>query len=265
MAAKEAGERLGEGRTRHDCVASGFLGFELEITLDVRDKSHDRGALLELGFQLGDDRKGLDAVAVQIDDNQRRFFLRILCQLSGNLFVGFYKFHFDIQFTANFLDFCEKEEIVDEAIYLGRPLLSTLERLKLGARGVGTQSIAKTPHQTRPRAIALIPVAMVHRADKDRVPPLITIAITVVAVVASALSALALLATLILLTALVLIAVIPSPTPRFPIGRILWRLIECIVHLFTCLVYGSLRTFPKMETVLPGKTSKMQPWLDDAG
>ena len=106
---------------------------------------------------------------------------------------------------------------------------------------------------------------MVHRANKNRVPPLATIAVTVIAVMASALPALALLAALILLAALVLIAVIPSSTPRFPIGGILLRLIECIVHLFTCWLMVACECFLKMETVLPGKPLKTSPgWMKPA-
>jgi hypothetical protein len=95
---------------------------------------------------------------------------------------------------------------------------------------------------------------MIHRADKDCVPPLTTIAIAVVAVVASTLPALALLATLIL-SALVLIAVIASPTPRFPIGRVL-RLIECIVHLFTCWLMVACERFLRWKPSYLGKPLK---------
>ncbi|HEV3316193.1 MAG TPA: hypothetical protein VG488_04450 [Candidatus Angelobacter sp.] len=101
-------------------------------------------------------------------------------------------------------------------------------------------------------AVALVAVAVVHRADKNSVSALSSIAIAVIAVLASTLSALALLTTaLILLTALILITISPSTTPRLPVGRVL-RLIECIVHLVTCVVYGSLRRSPKMETMLLG-------------
>jgi len=106
---------------------------------------------------------------------------------------------------------------------------------------------------------------VVHRTDEDGVSALSSIAIAVVvAVLASALPALALTlltATLILLTALILITVSTSTTPRLPIGRVL-RLIECIVHLVTCVIYGSLRRSPKVETNIAWEPLKCSPgWM----
>src|SRR5438552_5715857 len=184
VAAKEAGQRLGEGGTRHDCVASGFLGLELEIALHVRDKPHNGGALLELGFQLGNHGERFDAVAVQVDDHQGRFLFRILRQFGRYLFLGFYEFHLNIQLTANLLNFGEKEEIVNESKDLSGGILGSLERFKLGPGGAGTKTVAKTPHLAGARAVALIAIAVVHGTNKDRVPALPAITIAVVAVLA---------------------------------------------------------------------------------
>src|SRR5208283_5172795 len=48
VAAQKLGQVLGEGGTRQNHVASHFVSFLLQIALHMREKSNDRGSLLEL-------------------------------------------------------------------------------------------------------------------------------------------------------------------------------------------------------------------------
>ena len=241
MTAQETGQRLRKCRTRHHRITSGFLGLELEIALNVGNESHDRGALLELGFQLGNYGERLDAIAVQINNDQRRLVCRVLRQFGRNLFLAFYEFHPDIQLAADLLDFRQEEEVIDKSIYFWWAFLLRLKRFQFSPGGIGAKPIAEAASlATGP--IALVAIAMVHGANKDRIPALPAVAIiAVIAVLGPALPALALLAALVLLTALILITVTTPATPRFPVRRVLLRLIKCIVHLVTCVVCGRLR------------------------
>ena len=77
------------------------------------DEAHNRRGFLVLGAHLGDHRQRLDAVAVQVHDNQRRLFFRAL-SLFRDFLVGLYELHLNVQLARNFLDLGDKEKIVDE-------------------------------------------------------------------------------------------------------------------------------------------------------
>ena len=60
-----------KGGAGHDHVAARFDGFGFEIALEMREEADDRGALLELGLDLGDQGHGLGSRVVEVEDDER--------------------------------------------------------------------------------------------------------------------------------------------------------------------------------------------------
>src|SRR5215469_4654974 len=78
------------------------------------NKPDDRSVLLISRAHLGDYWQRLDAIAVQVNDNQRRLFFNVLSFFS-NVFIGFYEFNLHVELARDFLDLGHKEEVVNES------------------------------------------------------------------------------------------------------------------------------------------------------
>ncbi|ACO33938.1 hypothetical protein ACP_2004 [Acidobacterium capsulatum ATCC 51196] len=106
-----------EGAAGHDGVAAGLDGLGLEVALDVGEEADDRGSALELGLELGDQRKRLRVGVVEVEDDERRALLfRRVSEPGDALFVrALEEAHLDAGFARDFVDFGIEEEIVNEA------------------------------------------------------------------------------------------------------------------------------------------------------
>ena len=70
VATKEIGQVLREGSTRHHCVATRFDGFGLEVSLQMRKETDDRGVSLQFGLELGDQSQRLGIRIVEVEDDE---------------------------------------------------------------------------------------------------------------------------------------------------------------------------------------------------
>ena len=135
---------LRKGRARQHHVATHLVRFLLEISLHVRKESDHRGFLV-LAFEFGNQRQGLHAGAVQIEDNQRRFLFPILLDLVRKVVFGFDKFNLDVQLARGFLNLGLEEQIIDEAEDSLGGILARRQRLRFGLRVGGRKTGALLP------------------------------------------------------------------------------------------------------------------------
>src|SRR6185312_16674906 len=87
---------------------------ELQVALEVVQKSDDRRGFLELGFKFGNQSQWLRVQIVQIEHQKSRRLCRVRDSRDGFL-LALHKFHFDAQFLRGLLDLCLEEQIIDEA------------------------------------------------------------------------------------------------------------------------------------------------------
>src|SRR5262249_26136197 len=185
VAAEDAGQILGESRARHHYIAASLLSFDFQIALNMRDEADDRRRLLEPGAQFGNHGQGLDVVAVQVDDDQRRILFAFFLDLVADFLVALDELHFDVQLARHFLDFSQKEQSIEQAEDARGRFFSRGKGLKvIGALQAVMESI--------PLPAILIAVAVIHGADEGRVTALsaIVAALPVIAVLPAALAAL---------------------------------------------------------------------------
>ena len=219
MAAEDAGEILGESRAGHDHVAAGFLGLDLEIALHVGNKSHNRGRFLEPGPQLGNGGQRLDAAAVQIHDDQRRFFFRLLVAvLSSEILFALDELHLHVELAGDFLNLGQEKQVV----YQGKDARGGIFALGQGLEFASRDAI-ETPALV---PSVLVAVTVVHGTDERRIAPLPAI-VTVTAVLA-VLPTTATLSRLVL-SVLRLVAEVALATPLLPVSRAV-RLVRCFIH-----------------------------------
>src|SRR5262249_6758566 len=150
-------------------------------------------------------RQRLDAVAVQVHDDQRRLVFACLAFLFVKFFLTFDELHFHVQLARHFLDLGQKEEIVNQAENSRGGVFALLQRLQVVTALQPVVEAAALP------AAVLVAVAVVHGADKGRVAALS--AIVAVLPVAAVLSAAALMSLALVLPAMGLMAVIAFATP----------------------------------------------------
>src|SRR4029450_10631742 len=71
-------------------------------------------SLLQLAFQLRDEREGLGVDVVEVENDQRRLFFAILLHPVQQILVGLHELDFDVHFAGRLLDFGQEEQVVDE-------------------------------------------------------------------------------------------------------------------------------------------------------
>jgi hypothetical protein len=238
VAAENAHQILRERRARHDHITTGFHSFDLEITLNVGNKADDGRGFLVLGTHFGDDRQRLDAIAIEVNDDQRRLFFRTF-SLFRDVLIAFDELDLHVELARDFLNFGHEEKIVDEGKDLCGRVHALGERFHVGT---GLSAIVET-RSLHGVAIALVAIAMVHWPHKARSAAPLSATAAIVAVLAilpagATLIAGPILAVLAVLAVLagVLRAKIPSPPPRLTIARVLriLRLVQSFIHSYTC-------------------------------
>ncbi len=124
VAAEQVGQVLREGCARHHRVAAGLDCLGLQIALEVREEADDGGALLELGFELGNERQRLGVGVVEVEDDQAGtvgFFA------GGELRDGFLlvldEGYLDAELACGLGDLGVEEEVFDEEEDLGGRVL----------------------------------------------------------------------------------------------------------------------------------------------
>jgi len=161
--AQKLGKVLREGGTRQNHIAADFMGFLLQVSLNMRQKTDDRSAFLEFGFQLGNQAQGLYAGAVEIENNERGVLLPVLLHALCQVLFALDEFNFDVEFARGFLNFGLEKEFINEAEDAGVCVLASGKGLRFGLWVVGGKARARAPG-----AIAVIaagkcrPVAVVH-------------------------------------------------------------------------------------------------------
>src|SRR5580704_2916236 len=78
------------------------------------EESDDAGALFQLALQFRDQGEWFGAVVVQVEDDQRRFFLAVLFHLVGEVFVGLNEFDFYVELARGFLNLGQEEQVFHE-------------------------------------------------------------------------------------------------------------------------------------------------------
>src|SRR5215467_3533235 len=129
----------------------------------MRDKTHNGSGFFEPGSQLGNHRQRLDTVAVQIHDDQRRFFIAFLAFLFVEFLFAFDELDFHVQLARHFLDLGQKEEVVDQAEDSGRRVFALFEWFKVVAA-------LQTVVETAALVAAVLAVAVVHGTDEGCSP-----------------------------------------------------------------------------------------------
>ena len=239
VAAENVRQVLRKRGARHHHITAGFLGFHFQIALNVRDKADNRSALLVFGAHLGNHRQRLDAVAVQINNDERRLLLGVLCLLS-NIFVGLNELDLHVEFARDLLDLGNKEKVFYEGEDPGGSVFPLGEGLHIG-NGLGAIVEART---LLAGAVALIPVAMVHGADKSR-------SATALAAITPVLPVLATLSTVTTgsVLAAVLASKITSAAPRLTVVARLLRLVHSFIHSYTCELLVYLAGCPRGDLI----------------
>src|SRR5262249_41115952 len=154
----------------------------------------------ELGAQFGNHGQRLDAVAVQIDDDQRRFFVAFLAALFRDFFLALDELDLHVQLARHFLNLGQEKQVIDQAEDARRGVLALLERLQVVAT---LQAVMKTSAGLTGAVLAAI--AVVHGADKGSVTPLAAI-VPVLPVLPAALPSLTLTLALVLSVVLSVVA-----------------------------------------------------------
>src|SRR3984893_4219977 len=120
IAAKEVGQILREGCTRHDRVATRFNSLGLQISLKMGEETDDGGTALQLGLELGNQRKGLGVRVVEVEDDEAWTILFLAgCESADDVLLVLDEGHLDSELARGLLNLRDKEEIFDEEEDLG--------------------------------------------------------------------------------------------------------------------------------------------------
>ena len=246
VAAQDVGQVLRKCGTRHHHVAAGFLGLHLQIALNVRDEADDGCGLLELRAHFGNDRQRLDAVAVQVNHDQRGLFFRVLAGLFRDLFFRLHELDLHVELARHFLNLGQEKEVVNEGVDAGRRVFTLVQRLHVWDR-----SCAVTEAVTLRAGAVLVAVTVVHGADESASAATLASAaiLAVGAVLAASVALLARALPLALALALPmgLIGIVVGmsaetafTTPLMPVSRVV-RLLWCFIHtVITCEFWSVL-------------------------
>src|SRR5207248_4116650 len=96
---------LRERRARQHHVTSHFVRLLLQIALYVGEKSNNRSAFFQLGFELGNQRERLGVGVVQIEDDERRLLIAVLIHAVEQIFFGLDEFNLHVQLARGLLNF----------------------------------------------------------------------------------------------------------------------------------------------------------------
>jgi len=108
---------LRKRRTRHHHIAACLNRFGLQISLQVREEADDRGAALQFGLDLGNQREGLGVGIIEIENDQRwPLVFAAAGQLGDRLLIALHKADLDAQLSGSLLDFRQEKQVFDEAI-----------------------------------------------------------------------------------------------------------------------------------------------------
>jgi hypothetical protein len=64
------------------------MGLLLQVSLYVGQKPDDRRALFQFALEFGDQDQRFGVSVVQVENDERRFFLTVLLKLVGEILVG---------------------------------------------------------------------------------------------------------------------------------------------------------------------------------
>src|SRR5262252_5999254 len=165
---------LGKCRAGQHHVAANFVRPLLQVSLDVRKKTDDRG-LLQLALELRDESKRLYVRVVQVEDDQRRFLIAIGAQAFRQILLGLHEFHFDVHLAARLLDLRQEKQVLDKSENAWRRIvLLSWQWLGIGRAERG-KSAAASAAMAAIAAAHFRAIAMVHRG---RVDPLMLLTVS---------------------------------------------------------------------------------------
>lgn len=176
MAKQQGGKALGKGAARHDGIATGIDGLDLEIALDVGEESNDGGAALELGLDLGDQGERLGVQVVEVDDDERGTLVFRSLRESGKRFFirPFEEADLDACLARDFVDLSDEEKVIDEAIDARGSVFTDGSRSVPYGVHIASDiavDVAIANVNGGGRSVGDIPVgsavAVIHRADKS--------------------------------------------------------------------------------------------------
>src|SRR5215470_203485 len=151
---KQLGKVLRKGRARKHHVATDFVSLLLEISLDVRKEPDDRGALLQLALELGNQREGFGIDVIEVEDDERRLFLAVLLHALEEVFVSLDELHLHIHLARRFLNLRQEEQVVDESENAGIRILAHRQRFGIRQLVAGSEAGSHT-------AILLLSMAVI--------------------------------------------------------------------------------------------------------
>src|SRR5208337_1443186 len=104
----------------------------------MREEADDRGALLELGTELRNQRERLGIRIVEVEDDQRRALLLRIGQPSQHFLIRLDESHLDAQLAGSLLNFRQEEKVFNEAVdTCGRVFANGNDRLGRSEQLVG--------------------------------------------------------------------------------------------------------------------------------
>ena len=174
MAAKQVWQILGKGRARQHHVTSRFLRLHLQVPLHVRQEPDNAGPLFQPRFELGNHGQRLGAGIVQIKDNQGGLFFTVLFEFIGEVFIGLDELDFNVEFARDFLNFCQKEQVVHEGENTW-PGIAVGQGLRIHRRITGAKSSAPASSPSV-AAVQGVTVGMVHGRGINSAVPIACIA-----------------------------------------------------------------------------------------
>src|SRR5579871_5639797 len=179
MTPQQRRQILRERGARQYHIATRFLRLHLQLALHMRNETDDCRSLFQFFFQLGDDRQRLGVDVIQVDDDERRFFIAIVFYAIQNVFVGLHELDFYIQLARHFLDLRQEKQVVDESKNLWRRILILVNHgfdIRMYVRSCDCRA-ASAGSATR-KILLAIAVAVIHGTGEDLV--LLVIAAVVV-------------------------------------------------------------------------------------
>src|SRR6185437_16204246 len=91
---------------------------------------------LQFVFQLWNERERLHAVAVQVEDDQRRFFLSVLFYPIAQVGFRFHELNFNVELAGGFLNLRLEEQVVHKAENARGRVFAYRQWLRVGLRVV---------------------------------------------------------------------------------------------------------------------------------